>query len=111
VWQKRHRCGKRGRCPKPVMLGSFPAIQGFVPNPILNSEPILLDPAELEAMRLIDLEGLSQEEAGKRMGVSRGTVWRLLKSGRRKVVLALIEGRPIAIFPSFANTEGELSRP
>jgi len=93
------------------MLGSFPAIQGFVPNPILNSEPILLDPAELEAMRLIDLEGLSQEEAGKRMGVSRGTVWRLLKSGRRKVVLALIEGRPIAIFPSFANTEGELSRP
>ncbi len=78
---------------------------------MLNSEPILLDPAELEAMRLIDLEGLSQEEAGKRMGVSRGTVWRLLKSGRRKVAQALIEGRPIAIFPSFANTEGELPCP
>ncbi|MEG9195337.1 MAG: DUF134 domain-containing protein [Candidatus Methanoglobus sp.] len=59
---------------------------------------LILDPAELEAIRLIDLEGLSQEEAGERMGVSRGTVWRLLKNGRRKVATALSEGRAIAVF-------------
>ncbi len=98
MWQKRHRCGKRGRCPKPVMLSSTPLIQSFIPNPMLNPEPVILDPAELEAIRLIDLEGLSQEEAGERMGVSRGTVWRLLKSGRRKVAKALSEGRAIAVY-------------
>jgi len=98
VWQKRYRCGKRGRCPKPVMLSSTPVIQSFIPNPMLNPEPVILDPAELEAIRLIDLEGLSQEEAGERMGVSRGTVWRLLKNGRRKVATALSEGRAIAVF-------------
>jgi len=103
VWQKRYRCGKRGRCPKPVMLGSLPEIQSFIPNPMLNPEPVILDPAELEAIRLIDLEGFSQEEAGKRMGVSRGTVWRLLKSGRRKVAMALTEGRVIAIFSAFSD--------
>lgn len=87
------------------MLGSFPAIQSFIPSPMLNPEPIILDPAELEAIKLIDLDGLSQEEAGKRMGVSRGTVWRLLKSGRRKVATALAEGRAIAIFAEFSEDE------
>lgn len=87
-----------------MMLSSFPAIQSFIPSPIGNPEPVIIDPAELEAIRLIDLEGLLQEEAGKRMGVSRGTVWRLLKSGRRKVATALVEGRPL-ILASLAECE------
>jgi len=33
------------------------------------------------------------------MGVSRGTVWRLLQEARRKVTQALVEGRPIRITP------------
>jgi predicted DNA-binding protein (UPF0251 family) len=53
--------------------------------------------AELEAFRLVDMEGLSQEEAGQRMGVSRGTVWRLVQSARKKTAQALSEGRPIHI--------------
>lgn len=48
-------------------------------------------------MRLVDGEGLDQEEAGQRMEVSRGTVWRLLQSGRKKVVTALTENRPLTI--------------
>jgi predicted DNA-binding protein (UPF0251 family) len=44
---------------------------------------------------LVDLEGLSQEEAGERMGVSRGTVWRLLQAARKKTAQALSEGRRI----------------
>ncbi|MDI9645695.1 MAG: DUF134 domain-containing protein [Archaeoglobales archaeon] len=106
MWQRRHRCGKRGRCPKPVMLDSFPTIQDFIPAPLVNSEPVFLDLAEFEVLRLIELEDLSQEEAGKRMGVSRGTVWRLLKSGRKKLVKALVEGRPIKIVHwSLENSE------
>jgi len=56
-----------------------------------------MDPAELEAFRLVDLEGLSQEEAGKHMGVSRGTVWRLVQSARKKTAQAITEGRPLQI--------------
>ncbi len=47
---------------------------------------------ELEALKLCDLEGLFQEQAGERMGVSRGTVQRLLASARQKTADALVSG-------------------
>ncbi len=50
---------------------------------------------ELEALKLCDLDDLTQEEAGKRMGVSRGTVQRILSSGRKKVAAALAEGKAV----------------
>ena len=53
--------------------------------------------SELEAMRLCDREGLDQEGAGRRMGVSRGTVQRLLSQGREKVTRALLESAAIII--------------
>jgi hypothetical protein len=74
-----------------------PPINGLIPNPSRNLAPIFIDIAELEAFRLVDLEGLSQEEAGQKMGVSRGTVWRLIQSARRKTAQALTEGRPLQI--------------
>jgi predicted DNA-binding protein (UPF0251 family) len=46
---------------------------------------------------LVDQKGLNQEEAGKEMHVSRGTVWRFLQEGRKKIVIALTEGRPLNI--------------
>ena len=52
---------------------------------------------ELEAMRLCDKLGLTQEEAANRMGVSRRTLWTDLKSGRRKIVTAILEGKGINI--------------
>jgi predicted DNA-binding protein (UPF0251 family) len=99
MWRRRYRCGRRGRFPKPIMLGVTPPTNSFTPNPPRNLEPIFLEMAELEAFRLVDLEGLSQEDAGKRMGVSRGTVWRLVQSARKKTAQALSEGRPIYIAP------------
>ena len=56
-----------------------------------------LAPDEFEAMRLCDLEGLSQIDAGERMQVSRGTVQRLLESGRQKTVVALLRNEGLAI--------------
>ena len=56
-----------------------------------------LEPTELEVLRLIDILNLSQEEAGEKMGTSRGTIWRLLHSARLKVTSALIEGRKIVL--------------
>ena len=94
---RRHRRGRRGRLPKPVTIPNPTKVRNFIPHPTSTGNSITIEPAELEAMRLVDLEDLSQEQAGKQMGVSRGTIWRLVKNGRKKVVLALTEGRPLAI--------------
>ena len=52
---------------------------------------------ELEALRLADLEGLTQEEAAGRMGVSRSTFQRVVAQARRQVALALAEGHALQI--------------
>lgn len=52
---------------------------------------------ELEALRLIDYEGLDQEGAAKQMRVSRITVQRIYKQARRKIAKALVEGKAIQI--------------
>ncbi len=97
MWRGRHRYGRRGRFPKPVTLGTTPSIASFIPNPLRNPEPVYIEFAEVEAFRLVDMEGLSQEEAGQRMNISRGTIWRLVQSARKKASKALSEGRPIYI--------------
>lgn len=97
AWRRRHRRGRRGRFPKPVTIPNPPKANRFVPEPRTNSRSISIEPAEVEALRLVDLEGLSQEAAGTEMGVSRGTVWRFLQSARRKVAQALTEGRPLSV--------------
>jgi len=99
-WRHRRRRGRRGRLPKPINIEKPPSIDRFTPAPQQSPELIFIEPAELEALRLVDLEGLSQEEAGERMGVSRGTIWRLIQSARRKTAQALSEGRPLIISPS-----------
>ncbi len=93
----RQRRGRRGRLPKPLKISSIPSIDRFVPVPQLGEEPIPMDFSELEVLRLVDLDGLTQEEAGQKMGVSRGTVWRILTEARKKVAKALAEGRPIVV--------------
>ena len=52
---------------------------------------------ELEALRLADLEGLTQEEAARRMGISRSTFQRVVAQARRQVALALAEGHALQI--------------
>jgi predicted DNA-binding protein (UPF0251 family) len=60
-------------------------------------ETVRLELSELEAMRLCDLEGLDQIASGEVMGVSRGTVQRLLKSGRGKLTRTLVESHALLI--------------
>jgi predicted DNA-binding protein (UPF0251 family) len=103
-WRQRRRHGRRGRFPKPISIEKVPTVDKFTPTPQGNPEPIYIESAELEALRLVDLEGLSQEEAGERMGVSRGTVWRLTQSARKKTAQALTEGRQLRIGPFVSET-------
>ena len=96
-WRRRHRCGSIGRMPKPIAVASQPIAERFKPTPDGEGEPIYLDVAEVEALRLIDIEKLSLEEAGLEMGVSRNTVWRIVEAAREKLAKAIIEGREIII--------------
>lgn len=96
-WCHRHRRGRTGRMPKPVNIGIIPSVRGFNPFPPTLEEPVVLEAAEMEALRLVDLEKCSFEEAGRRMNVSRNTVWRLAESARRKIITAIIYGKPIII--------------
>lgn len=52
---------------------------------------------ELEALRLADLEGLYQEAAAERMGVSRPTFARILARARTIVARAIVEQRMLVI--------------
>ena len=65
--------------------------------PASSLEEVVLQVDELEAMRLTDLEGLYQEQAAERMGVSRATLGRIVESARRKVSEALIQGKALRI--------------
>ena len=98
-WRWRHRRGGPGRPFNYLFLSSIPHVKEFVPNPCLNPEPIELTYPEYDVLRLIDLEGLTQEEAAKKMKTSRGTIWRLVQSGRKKIIQALTESRPLLISP------------
>jgi len=108
MWRQRHRHGRRGRFPKPITIGVVSPVNSLIPNPAGNLEPVMIDVAELEASRLVDLERLSQEEAGQKMGVSRGTVCRLVQSARKKTALALTQGRPIQITSHSPDTNTAL---
>jgi predicted DNA-binding protein (UPF0251 family) len=105
MWRGRRRCGRRGRFPKPVTLRVIPPITSFTPNPPRSMSPVFIEFAEVEAFRLVDKEGMSQEEAGQKMCISRGTIWRLLQNARRKTAQALSEGRPIHIVTSIPSSK------
>ena len=60
-------------------------------------EVVSLAMEEFEALRLVDLEGLQQEEAAKMMGISRRAFWEDIKNARAKVALALTTGKAIEI--------------
>lgn len=52
---------------------------------------------EVEALRLRHLEGMEQEEVAEKMKTSRTTVQRILNSGYKKLIGAIVHGRAIAI--------------
>ena len=52
---------------------------------------------EYEAVRLIDLLGCTQEECAGQMGVARSPVQQVYDRARRKLAMALVEGRQLVI--------------
>ncbi|MCG7844250.1 MAG: DUF134 domain-containing protein [Methanomassiliicoccales archaeon] len=94
---------------KPRNIQNVTDFDIFVPMDGEAREPLTIGYDEVEALRLVDYLGQSQEEAAISMGVSRGTVWRCVDSGRRKMAAMLVEGRPLLIRPDGQDT-GEMIR-
>ncbi len=88
--------------PRPVKwrrVEFLPQNNYFVPlgKPKCELEEVILKVEELEAMRLKDIEGLMQEECAERMKVSRQTFQNIIDEARKKVAVALTEGKAINI--------------
>ena len=73
--------------------------------PMTKIEKIPIRRDELEALRLCDKEGLTQEEAGEKMKVSRGTVQRILSSARKKSAIALTECKALILEKAVCKEE------
>lgn len=80
-------------------IESEPAVRYFKPRavPLCELEETELSLAEFESLRLADHEGLYQQEAAGRMGISRQTFANIVHEARRKVADALVNGRALKI--------------
>lgn len=87
----------RPRCCRNI--AGQPACRVFKPAgiPAGSLEDVALTLEEYEAVRLADFEGLYQEEAARRMGVSRQTFGRTIALARNKVARALVLGLALRI--------------
>lgn len=80
-------------CREPEVT-SFSPTKGFVPN---NNNIIQLSVDEYEAIRLIDYEGMNQEECANHMEVARTTAQKVYNEARKKIAMMLIDGTGLNI--------------
>ena len=87
------------RPPIERLVAGLPRVTLFKPAgvPARELEQTQLGVDEFEAMRLVDGEGLSHEQAAELMGISRQTVGRVLETGRKKLIDALTGGQAVLI--------------
>jgi predicted DNA-binding protein (UPF0251 family) len=85
-----HRC-RRVRC--------NPDANYFKPRgiPVDELEEVDLKMDELEAIRLADLEGKYQEDAAKKMSISRQTFGNIITSAHKKIADSLVNSKALKI--------------
>jgi predicted DNA-binding protein (UPF0251 family) len=89
----------RGRRRGQRWITEIPEKKWFAPEgvDVEEGDAVNLTFEELEAIRLVDLLELQQQEASFYMGISRKAFWNDLRSARKKVATALIYGLGIKI--------------
>ncbi len=86
--------------PRRIRRISFiPEVTYFKPAGVrtVDLKEVVLTLEESEAVRLIDFKGVEQSKASKEMKISQPTLSRLLKSARKKISDAIINGKAIKI--------------
>ncbi len=66
-----------------------------MPVDILEEVNLTLD--EFEAIRLADLEGLYQEDAAKKMNISRQTFGNIIESAHKKIADSIVNAKALKI--------------
>ena len=94
-------------------IGFMPSRVYFKPAgvPLTELTEVTLTLDEVEALRLADLDGLYQEQAGERMNISRATFGRIVEQARRKVADALLHGKALRLEGGTVAMNGESNRP
>ena len=83
---------QRCRC-----IEGYPDHWAFSPEELSGKEPVVMTLDEFETIRLLDREGLTQEQCAEKMGIARTTVTAIYESARRKVASALVDGKQLLI--------------
>lgn len=93
-------------------IDSPPLMTGYKPFgiPRTQLESVILNIDEYESLRLLDYEGLNQEQAAERMNISRPTLTRIYDSARKAIAKAFVEGKMILIEGGNVNFDKEWFR-
>lgn len=86
-------CKRRRVCAEPRCRRFGPIGQ----KPEKSLPPVALALDEFEAVRLIDLEGLTQEQCAAQMNIARTTVQAIYGSAREKLARCLVHGNELAV--------------
>lgn len=78
------------------ILRDLPTVKGFRPLWMRTNyrSAVVMPLEEYEAIRLVDYEGMTHEEASQSMGVSRPTLTRIYEQARINLATAIVEGAP-----------------
>ena len=89
----------RGRPKIKRTIRFFPEIVYFKPAgiPLRDLDEVVLMLDEVEAIRLAELDDLDQEDAAKKMKISRITFLRILHAAHKKIAESLIYGKALKI--------------
>lgn len=82
---------------KPRRIGVLPSCRRYGPQDGVPEGENRIGLDMLEALRLVDAEGMPQEQAAAVMDVSAPTLCRILGEARRQVAAALCQGRALVI--------------
>ena len=76
---------------------NLPVYTDFIPLGVSTDKKVILTVDEYETIRLIDKNGLSQEECGQYMNIARTTVQQIYMNARKKIAEALVDGLALKI--------------